>query len=166
MTLNDIDLPPIILQQLFTYSLNDVKSEKVSGDRAARNVFFTLGHNQKRITIIVENDADLYLPEDELNFLIGILGACNLTLEDVAIINNNRNTDVNYKTISEQLKAEKIFLFGLNPAQIALPLDFPYYQIQQYNNQTYLTAPKLSHFQNNKIEKTKLWNCLKQIFSI
>ena len=42
MTLNEIDLPPIILQQLFTYSLNDVKSEKVSGDKITQDFFLHL----------------------------------------------------------------------------------------------------------------------------
>ena len=61
---------------------------------------------------------------------------------------------------------EKLLLFGVQPAEIELPLDFPNYQIQRYNNQVYLTAPLLSNFKDNKAEKTKLWNCLKQIFAI
>ena len=68
--------------------------------------------------------------------------------------------------ISEVLAAEKIFLFGVEPGDINLPLAFPYYQIQQFKNQIYLSTPPLSEIQHDKSEKTKLWNCLKKIFSI
>ncbi len=60
----------------------------------------------------------------------------------------------------------KYFYLALVLAEIKLPLSFPDYQIQKYNNQLYLTTPPLSKLQNDKAEKTKLWNCLKQIFSI
>ena len=68
--------------------------------------------------------------------------------------------------IKMKLNSEKLFLFGVNPLRIQLPLDFPNYQIQQFNNQIYLTAPSLSNFKDNKAEKTRLWNCLKQIFEL
>jgi hypothetical protein len=47
-----------------------------------------------------------------------------------------------------------------------LPLQFPAYQIQKFNNQVYLAAPALHLLAQDKAEKTKLWNCLKQVFSI
>lgn len=166
MSLDNIQLPPIVLQELFKHSLIHLKNEQSSVEKTASKGFFTLGNNRRHILILVESDETLYLPDDQLNFLLGILAACNLTMEDVAILNIKKNKSVTYKTVTNELKPEKLFLFGVTPAQIELPLDFPNYQIQQYNNQVYLTAPLLSHFQDNKVEKTKLWNCLKQIFSI
>lgn len=166
MGFEDIQLPPIVLQELFKYSLIDLKIEEKGAEKGTNKQFFTLGNNRRHILIIVEGDETLYLPDDQLNFLMGILVACNLSMEDVAILNIKKNKSVTYKSISAELKSEKIFLFGVNPGQIELPMDFPDYQIQQYNNQVYLTAPPLSQFQDNKTEKTKLWICLKQIFSI
>lgn len=166
MSLDNIQLPPIVLQELFKHSLIDYKTEKKSEEKPVLKGFSTLGNNRSHILIIVESDKTLYLPDEQLNFLLGILAACNLTMEDVAILNINQNKTVTYKSLTNELKSEKVFLFGVNPVQIELPLDFPNYQIQQYNNQTYLTAPTLSQFQDNKAEKTKLWNCLKQIFNI
>ena len=166
MSLDNIQLPLIVLQQLFKHSLVNLENEEKPEEKTASKGFSTLGNNRRHILIMVESDQTLYLPDEELNFLLGILAACKLTMDDVAILNIKKNKSVTYRSATKELKPEKLFLFGVNPAQIELPLDFPHYQIQQYNNQTYLTAPPLSYFQDNKVEKTKLWNCLKQIFGI
>ena len=166
MGLDDIQLPPIVLQELFKHSLIDLKSEEKPEKKETSKQFYTLGNNRKHILILVEGDETLYLPDDQLNFLMGILAACNLSMEDVAILNIKKNKSVTYKAFTNELKSVKIFLFGVNPGQIELPLDFPNYQIQQYNNQIYLTAPALAQFHDNKAEKTKLWICLKQIFAV
>jgi hypothetical protein len=166
MGLDNIQLPPIVLQDLYKHSLIELKSDAEPKEKVPAKQFYTLGNNRRNILVLVECKETLYLPDDELNFLVGILAACNLSMEDVAILNILKNNSVTYKTITHELKSEKIFLFGVNPGQIELPLDFPNYQIQQYNHQVYLTAPPLPHFHENKAEKTKLWNCLKQIFAI
>jgi hypothetical protein len=87
-------------------------------------------------------------------------------MEDVAIINTRKNKNITYKAIEQELKGEKIILFGVAPAQINLPIEFPHYQVQPFNSQTYLSAAMLPEIQDNKAEKAKLWNCLKQIFAI
>lgn len=166
MSLNNIQLPPIVLQELFKNTLIDLKPEQKHEQENGSKGFATLGNNRRHILIMVESSETLYLPDEQLNFLMGILAACNLTMEDVAILNIKKNKSVTYKNVVAELKSEKVFLFGVSPAEIELPIDFPNYQIQQYNNQVYLTAPTLSQFQDNKVEKMKLWNCLKQIFSI
>lgn len=166
MSIDNIQLPPIVLQELFKNSLIDLIAGQNKEEKKTSKEFFILGNNQRHILILVESDKTLYLPDEQLNFLLGILGACNLSMDDVAILNIKKNKSATYKMITNELTPEKIFLFGVTPLQIELPLDFPNYQIQPYNNQIYLTAPVLSHLQDNKAEKTKLWNCLKQIFAI
>jgi len=166
MSLNNIQLSPIVLQGLFKNALIDLKTEQKQEQKSSSNGFATLGNNRRRVLIMVESENTMYLPDEQLNFLMGILAACNLTMEDVAILNIKKNKFVTYKTVENELKSEKVFLFGVSPNEIELPIDFPNYQIQQYNNQVYLTAPTLSQFQANNVEKKKLWNCLKQIFSI
>lgn len=166
MSLDSIQLPPLVLQQLFTHSLIDLKNAPQPEDKSVTKQFLTLGNNRKRVLILVQSDETLYLPDDQLNFLLGILSACNLTMEDVAILNIKKNASVTYKTVTDELQSEKLLLFGIQPNQIELPVNFPPYQIQQFNNQVYLTAPQLSDFHENKAEKTKLWICLQQIFNI
>ena len=166
MSLDNIQLPPIVLQDLFKHSLIYLKDEKRKVEDTAQISFNTLGNNGRQVLILVENEEAIYLPDDQLNFLLGILSACNLTMNDVAIFNTRKNKPANYKTLSAELNAEKFLLFGVSPAMIELPLDFPYYQVQQFNQQVYLTAPDLHTLQSNKSEKIKLWNSLKQIFTI
>ena len=166
MSLDNIELTPFLIQELFKNSLvelYDTEPEKKTKQVVPFNV---LGNNKKKVIIIVDNDETAYLPDIELNFLLGILSACKLTMEDVAILNIKKNKSVSYKAIELELKAEKIILFGVGSVQIELPFEFPHYQIQQYNNQTYVSAAMLLHIQDDKAEKTKLWNCLKQVFSI
>ena len=87
-------------------------------------------------------------------------------MADIALINLAKNPGLAYTTVTEQLKAEKVFLFGLDTTALALPLQFPHYQVQQFNNQVYLSSASLHELQANKEEKMKLWNCLKKIFSL
>ena len=166
MSLDNIKLPPIVIQQLFTRSLVDYKKEEAAEEKTTSKQFAVLGNNRQHIIILIDNEETLYLPDEELNFLFGVLAACNLVMDDIAILNIKKNTAFDYKSLGREFQPEKVFLFGVSPAQIELPLDFPHYQIQRYNNQAYLYAPALSHFHNNKAEKTKLWTCLKQIFGI
>jgi hypothetical protein len=166
MSLDNIQLPPTILQSLYSKSLYDLKTNELEpGDIKAAKIAY-LGNNQKKIALLVTSSSAIYLPDEELNFLMGILTACKLSMADVALINLNKNADLTYTQISEQLKAEKVFLFGLDADALQLPLQFPHYQIQQYNNQVYLTSLSLPELQNDKAEKMKLWNCLKSIFSL
>lgn len=166
MSLDNIQLTANIIVGLYNkslYDLNPYEPEQIS--TSENNISF-LGDNKKRITILVDDKEAIYLSDDQLSFLLGILTACKLSMADVAIINLDKNRTCTYKEISNTLKPETILLFGLNPDTVGLPLQFPHYQIQQFNNQIYLSTVSLLQLQADKAEKTKLWNCLKKIFSI
>lgn len=164
MSLDNIQLTPFLLHELFKKSLIELDVSESYQQMSPASSFTMLGNNRKRIIIFVANDETLYLPDEQLNFLLGILSACSLTMEDVAIINIKKNKNITYKAIELELKGEIIILFGVTPAQINMPIEFPHYQVQSFNSQTYLAAPMLPEIQDNKMEKTKLWNCLKKIF--
>jgi hypothetical protein len=166
MSLDNIQLSAATIAALYTKSLVALKTEPAKENKAPGFTINILGKNLKGVVIIVSNTNTAYLPDEELNFLLGILNACKLNMDDVGIFNLQKNEGADYKTITSTLKAEKIFLFGTSAEAIKLPLSFPPYQIQQYNNQVYLTAPALSSLQTDIAEKTKLWACLRQIFSI
>ena len=166
MSLDNIELPAIIIQSLYSKSLYDLKTDESGLDAIQAGSIGFLGSNQKKIALLVNSTQAIYLPDEELNFLLGILTACRLSMADIALINISKNPGLLYTDITEQLKAEKIFLFGLDAEVLALPLQFPHYQVQQFNNQVYLSSPSLSDLQKDKEEKMKLWNCLKNIFSL
>jgi hypothetical protein len=168
MSLDNIQLPATVIQDLYKKSLvlSD-KKQSVTVEKPSDTVSFNiLGNNQQKILILVADEETLYLPDEQLNFLMGILTACKLTMQDVAILNTRKNTNLSYTNFVTVLKSATVILFGVETSTIELPLQFPTYQIQAYNNQTYLSAPSLTVLQNDKAEKTKLWLCLKQVFSL
>lgn len=165
MGLNDIKLEAFILQDLYKKTLVDDGAKTATLSKSSTTLSY-LGNNKKGITVVVNSDEALHLPDDELNFLLGILSACKLTMEDVAVLNIKKNELANYQLIASSLEAKTVLIFGINCMQIDLPIQFPNYQIQSYNNQVYLSSPPLSTIRNDKTEKTKLWICLKQIFAI
>lgn len=168
MSLDNIQLPSIVLQDLFKNSLVELNTGTAEKEKPLNNnpAISYLGNNKKNVSIIVEDASTIYLPDEQLNFLIGVLSACKLSMAEVALINRDKYPDLNYTTIEAELNAAIILLFGITPKQLDLPLEFPQYQIQKFNNQIYLSAPDLAILQGDKAEKTKLWNCLKQVFSI
>ncbi|MFM6924005.1 MAG: hypothetical protein ACKOU7_00755 [Ferruginibacter sp.] len=166
MSLDNIQLPDTILQSLYSKCLYDLDSDKSVLSAIQTPGISFLGNNQKKITILVNCETAIYLPDEELNFLLGILTACKLSMADIALVNLSKNPGISYTALSEQLKAEKVFVFGPDAAVLELPLQFPHYQVQPFNNQVYLSAVSLKELQANKEEKMKLWTCLKKIFSL
>jgi hypothetical protein len=164
MSLDNIQLPAIVIHDLFKNSLIDLNTKQPVTVSSATATFAYLGNNQKKVIVIVNDDSAIYLSDISLNFLLGILAACHLTMADIALINMAQNKDLVYTQISEKINAEKIILFGLGPGALKLPLEFPHYQLQSYNNQVYLSAPDLGILNTDRAEKTKLWGCLKQLF--
>jgi hypothetical protein len=166
MSLDNIQLPDTILQGLYSKCLYNLETDKsVSNDIQLGSIGY-LGNNQKKIAVLVSSTAAIYLPDEELNFLLGILTACKLSMADIALINLAKNPNLAYADVTEQLKCEKLFLFGLDADALALPLQFPHYQVQHFNNQVYLSSVALHELQADKEEKLKLWNCLKKIFAL
>lgn len=130
-------------------------------------LFKFLGKNEKSILIVVSKNNVAFLEENELNFLSSVLGACKLSLADVAIVNLNSATDnTSYTTLFSQLKSKTVLLFDIESKRIDLPFNFPNFQMQQFDHCTYLSAPALKSIEENKALKTQLWNCLKNVFHL
>ena len=143
----------------------DVSEKKESKQPAA----WFLGDNKKNITIVVTDKKHVFLDDESLNLLTGILNACQLTLADIALINFNQ-TPMNYDKISAHLKPINLFMFNVTTHELGLPFSIPHYQVQHYANCTFLSANDLHQMtdasQDAKLEKTKLWVCLKKIFGV
>lgn len=166
MSLDNIQVPPIVLQDLYKKTLFDLKAGEQAMVSPETGVISYLGNNQRKIVIIVMSPEAIYLPDEDLKFLLGILSACKLSMEDIALVNASMQSSLLYNKLTEQFSAEKVFLFGVDPQILNLPLQFPHYQVQQFNNQVYVSSASLNDLQNDKAEKMKLWNCLKKVFSL
>jgi hypothetical protein len=63
-------------------------------------------------------------------------------------------------------KAGSVLLFGIDPAGIGLPINFPQFQLQHFNKRSYLHAPTLAELEKDKEAKKQLWGSLKKLFAI
>lgn len=128
-----------------------------------------LGKNARHIAIVVFSPNEAYLPDHQLQLLTKMLDACKLNLGDVAIINQSTQM-VHFTHLRDQLQSEKVLLFGVQPEQIGLPMNFPGYKEQEYAGCTYLLVNPLGDMnqpnEEGKALKGKLWGCLKKMFNI
>jgi len=179
MDLNHIQLPTAVITELYSNVIVEpVANTPVNEmNKPAKRMTKTepaipvsdwkwLGSNEKNILIVVNNPDAVYLPDNDLNFLTGVLSACKLSLADVAVINRYNYPDAGYKELTANFNSRIIVLFGTEPAGFGLPLNFPCYQVQEFNGKKYLHCPVLNEIEKDRVEKSKLWVCLKTLFNI
>lgn len=195
MSLADKNLPDFLLADLYKNSLvlvdNDVAikikpetkpiiSEESSPPfikdepliitrKAANEPLAYLGNNGKNICIVVKDDQAIHLQDELLNILSAILGACKLNLADVSIV-NTKTQDVNDHILRKNLSPKTVLLFGVTTNEVDLPFSIPDYKVQAFNNCNYLQVAGLDKMKGvsneAKLEKSKLWVCLKSLFGI
>ncbi|MDB5190789.1 MAG: hypothetical protein JWQ96_352 [Segetibacter sp.] len=187
MSLEKIKLPDFLIVDLYKNSLVelenvqsvkqivDVKFEKKPvevneiEEVGTNNAIKYLGENRKNIAVLVNESKATVISESDLSFLTNILKACNLGLADIAII-NIREQELHFNDVIQQFESTVLLLFNVDPKELKLPFNIPPFQVQNYDNCTYMVAPPLNMInQNNaegKLYKTKLWMSLKTIFNV
>jgi hypothetical protein len=169
MSLNDIHLPPGSIVDLYKNHLIEpgIIETKIKNEQPAPEespVF--LGNNKKQIIVLVNYADAMYLPDTQLNFLTSILTACKLSLDDIAIVNTGKTGPVNFKSLLKKIPAQSVLLFDVSTESLSLPLNFPNFQVQFFDNVNYLTSPGLELIEKDKVLKTQLWTSLKKLFKL
>ncbi len=168
MSLDNIQLPGFVIQDLFKKTLVDLNSNEkpfdYSQDEKGGLNFF--GGNKQKVLLLVNHLGVAFASDQQLTFLSGILKACKLTFEDIGLVNIDNYPSISFKHLSETLTPKIIFMFGIIPEEIQLPFVMPEFQRQSFNNQIYLTIPSLDSLEDNKDLKRKLWLVIQQIFSL
>jgi hypothetical protein len=195
MSFEKIPLPPFMLADLYrdnlvlienelktSKSTGKTKTEKAAGPESPVNTKDTvqnlagtgkplswLGNNNRNISIVVNDAQAIHLQDELVNILSAILSACKLNLADVAIVNTSTQP-VTDTLIRQELSPRVVLLFGVETTAVDLPFSIPMYKTQAFNNCTYLqvaSLEKMSGTSNEaKLEKSRLWVCLKTIFGI
>jgi hypothetical protein len=177
MSLNSIEFSRKTFADLYKNSLVDLSDENpaVKGKDKQVQLKF-LGENKKHVLVVVNYADAVHIPDMQLGFLTNLLSACKLTLADTAVFNfysfsgnGNRDSDERskqYNKVISFFKPKTVLLFGTEPVDFGMPLLFPQFQIQTHNNSTFLFTPTLQEMEHDKSLKTKLWICLKKIFSL
>ena len=165
-------LPAFVLADLFTNSLvfaGDIIAPEPVKTEVPKPEKWYLGNYEKQFVVLVNEPGAVYLADEDLDFLAGILSACKLNLAQIALINFYRN-EVSFQHLKAELNPAYVVSFGVNALQIQLPFSMPDYQVQQYSNCTILTAPSLKQLNQPtaeaKAEKTRLWKCLKKMLDL
>ena len=167
-----IKLPGFIIADLYKDSLVVLNEESMiapeSHTSAVEETPFYSGNNTQHICIVLNNATHVFADDESLQLLSNLLAALNYTLADAALINYYR-TPLDYSTISEVLQPRVCLLFGVTTKALQLPFIIPNYQLQQYENCTFIQACSIEEMKANddkaKAEKRKLWNCLKTVFN-
>ena len=159
MNFEDFQLPSILIRDLYKDSLVDLneKGEISLSDHQ-------LGDNQKNVLILVNDVRSQVMSENELNFLNGILSACKLTVRDVTILNIAHFPDARYDKLFEIYSPASVLMFGVTAANIDMPVNFPEFNIYNFQKVRIVSSPSLSEVEVNQAFKKSLWTCLKQIF--
>jgi len=132
----------------------------------ADNPLKYLGDNKKNILIVVNYPETTYLPDDTLQFLTQLLTACRLSLGDIALVNHATSPAQPYRQLTDKLQSKTVFLYGIEPADWGLPINFPHFQLQAFAGVNFLYAPVMEDIMTDKLLKTKLWLSLKAIFGV
>ncbi len=145
------------------------KLEKPADIPLHNKPFSYLGNNHQHISIIVNDPSCIHLDDAMLQILSAILTACKLNLADVAIINTHHQ-QVTDAIIRKELQPAVVLLFGVETTAIDLPFSIPEYKVQPFNNCSYVQSAPLQKMAGTttdaRMEKSKLWLCLKDLFKI
>jgi hypothetical protein len=170
-------LPPALLASIYKNHL--IRGEKLvqaipetklqKEEPESKNRQWFLGSNLQKITLLVSEKEAVHVSDASLQLLTALLGACRKNLGDVAIV-NLAAYPMDYEMIKTKLSPATLILFGITAESISLPFTIPDYQVQSYDQRQLLLAPALSRFIGEspeaRLEKSKLWLCLKKIFNL
>lgn len=164
-----IKLPGFVIADLYKNTLviadNIMPTQQTTEPEAAPALY--LGDNNKHIAILVNDKTNRFIDEESLQLLANMLSALKLTLADVAVINVNV-TPFTYKEMGEQFAVRVCLLFDVSTEAIQLPFQMPGYKVQNFADCKFLCAASLDKMKGDgkdaKLEKTKLWMCLKSLF--
>lgn len=125
----------------------------------------SLGENLQKVLFIVKDPEHKFLADDEMTLLSNLIAACKLSMADISLVNYHSN-QYDYQQFGEQFHAQKILLFGVKTGDLNLPFEIPFFQIQSFQKQHYMTAPLLKDFLNNTDLKKQLWTGLQKLFPV
>jgi hypothetical protein len=126
-----------------------------------------LGNFGKRVLVVVKDPTALHINDADLDLLGKIMGSVKLSMADIAVVNAATH-QLEYYALNEKLPATVAFYFGIQPVEIGAPIKFPHFQVQPWNNTTFVYAPPLDELNGVTPQATalkkELWTALKKIF--
>lgn len=164
MSLDNIQLSPLLVQHLYKKVLIETTAKTEVAKPVSTHTIPSLGTNNKNICIVVNEADTAFLPEHDMTLLTGILTACELSLADVVIVNFSKNQTLSYEELKAHFDPQLAIMFGISPAELTFPLQFPKYQLQKYDHRSFLYSSPLNVLSEDVEQKKQLWSCLQKHF--
>lgn len=178
----DIHLPNFVISSLFADNLVLIQHEESNAPKdsakdrqinISENIpdsnpeKYWLGDNIKHITILLEDENNVFTSDAHLAFLTSILSACHLSLADVAIVNFAK-TNITFEKIQQQLTCTRLLVFGIPDTMRRLSTSQELYTETIINGCSILFSAPLEILirPDARPEKGKLWSGLKKLFQI
>lgn len=155
-TLLQNDVLANLFRDTYLVDLNETASPTQTNSNAAEP-------DKRDLLICIATLENKLKPEKEV-LLHAILSACKLDPTQFFICTDQEQLHSSFLAMVEAQQANKVILFGIDPAHIGLPIHFPLFQIQSFHGVQYLHAPSLDALEIDKQMKLQLWQKLKQIF--
>lgn len=147
----------VLTEESITQNIINEEPKNVLKSRPA---FAYLGDNNKYILIIVKEPVKEFVNREELAFLLKILAAKKWELKDIAIINTEKYSSLDFDDLKDYFACSKILTFGINPVSLKIigasankTLDFKGVKI--------LGTWTLAQLEKDTSKKTVYWNELK-----
>jgi hypothetical protein len=121
------------------------------------------GKNKKQFVWLVEEHYFPYLNDADFQFLVDVLTACKMNMEDIALVNvaNNRN---HFDELMQQLRPKFVIASGVQVD--ALPIQPADYRVQDQQGYLFCCTETLEAIRTDKSKKSKLWLALKQMLGL
>ncbi|MCE2847732.1 MAG: hypothetical protein LW815_01060 [Chitinophagaceae bacterium] len=158
-----IQLPIAVISGLFKNCLVDLKNPETVSKNPEAATDENLATDTVDTVVFSQAEGEA-LGSQQLDFLHNVMKACKLEKQDYAIITNKQADFSDYQSITRQYNQKQLILFGIDPAAIGLPINFPHFQVQSFQQVRYLAAPTLEAIEADKALKIQLWQCLKQLY--
>jgi hypothetical protein len=162
MDLNNVDLSPKQINDLYKDSIVTIDSEFNASKQSPSELHLKGKFNQKILWIVDEADYP-FLSDEDFQFLTQILNACKRNLDDIALLNINKEP-LDPSQLQEQIKPVIVIASGLTPERKLFQV--PDYTISKQDAYQFLSTDSLSQIRNNQSIKQQLWKGLKQLFEI
>ena len=127
MSIDNIQLPAFLQKEFFKNKLVSKILKPVSNaDSASEQPIAFLGGNSKNIVFIIHNVDIKFLTDHQLSLILKLMKACNISLDDIAVVNFAHYNTTNYITLKNQLSCNKVLSFGVTPSDLDLPFAIPF----------------------------------------
>lgn len=157
MSLDKLKIPGLLVCELFKNQLVDIRKDGETDTPSLDEI--------KEVLIILSEAKPGPVSAVSSAITGKILAACKWRMEDTSFINVN-GAAVNWTSIKAAGTPRICILFGPDSTVIDLPVIFPEFRIQQFDGTKFLQCPSPETIENDRLLKSKLWLCMKELFNV